>query len=84
MEKKFTPGPWNWFPTQRPFSKYECIVQTQSGVEICRTGERAEDARLIAKAPQMAAFIQMIANGGINEAGEFQIEAEARELLADL
>ena len=40
------------------------------------------NARLIAAAPELLAFAQMIANGGINEAGEFAIESEARALIA--
>ena len=32
--------------------------------------------------PELLAFTQMIANGGINEAGELTIESEARALIA--
>ena len=44
--------------------------------------EHEANARLIAAAPELLEFVEMIANGGINEAGEATIESEARALIA--
>ena len=54
-----------------------------NSASFCPALEQAEaNARLIAAAPELLAFAQMIANGGINEAGEATIESEARALIA--
>jgi len=45
-------------------------------------GEVEANAQLIAAAPELLGFLEMIANGGINEAGEATIESEARALIA--
>lgn len=44
--------------------------------------ENDANAQLIAAAPELLGFLEMIANGGINEAGEATIESEARALIA--
>ena len=47
------------------------------------TGIANEMYRLKAEKKELLGFLEMIANGGINAAGEATIEAEARALIAE-
>ena len=84
MEQRHTPGPWE-------LSKHSdliSVLEDEYGIypppgeagPVAVVGGEA-NAKLISAGPDLLAFVQMIANGGINEAGEAQIEAEARELI---
>jgi len=88
MEGKHTPGPW----ITKHHGKGALWVETEEGAAIAElpdwleeVGSRPkENARLIAKAPTMYDFLWMIVNGGISEAGEAQIEAEALAILESI
>ncbi len=74
---KHTPGPWR---------NNGQTVFNLVGDEICTCGkyvdwEHNANARLIAAAPELLAFAQMIANGGLDAADHNTIEGEARQLL---
>lgn len=77
MNTKHTPGPWELLYTGEIWSNRGHIAKAPNQ----HPSDKA-NARLIAAAPELLAFAQMIANGGINEAGEFAIESEARALIA--
>lgn len=87
MKTKHTPGPWALVhdsDQQQP----TYLIGTYDNPDVARvydiTKEANANARLIAAAPDLLAFAQMIANGGINEAGEAQIESEARALISKI
>ena len=83
---KHTPGPWHLGTIGSPHGKRPAIYGPR-GEHVATVGdlvpldEVKANARLLENAPALLAFAQMIAGGGINEAGEVQIEAEARELI---
>lgn len=81
MQKGGITAPWN---VNVPHLSDTDSMKYVAGV-FGRTGVQQEaNARLIAQSPTMYDFLWMIANGGINEAGEAQIESEARAILSKI
>ena len=60
MSAGFTPGPWE---IQKPNSddKRRIIAPNQSGFDVCRMVRSANDARLIAAAPELYAQLEFAA-----------------------
>lgn len=91
MSTKHTPGTWI---VDVPLEGQTCITAADHPSNahpiICRVfdsrhvelSEQEANARLIAAAPELLAFAEMIANGGIEAATISEIESEARALIA--
>ena len=76
--------PKNWYHKEGRAPHFQGhVIDEATGADIAVTynDEGGEHARLIATAPRLLAFAQMIANGGMSAADEATIEREAWALI---